>query len=45
MLEASQGNALVYSTLCGFFLVGMIAGYFTHDKRDFISGVRTQPGM
>ncbi|WFD24188.1 hypothetical protein MEQU1_002885 [Malassezia equina] len=41
-LDPSQGNALVYSTLCGFMLIGLWAGYNTHSKREFISGVRTQ---
>ena len=44
-LDPSQGNALVYSTLCGFMLIGLWAGYNTRSKRDFISGVRTQSGM
>lgn len=44
-LDPSQGNALVYSTLCGFMLIGLWAGYNTRSKREFISGVRTQSGM
>lgn len=43
-LDPSQGNALVYSTLCGFMLIGLWAGYNTRSQREFISGVRTQPG-
>lgn len=43
-LDPSQGNALVYSTLCGFMLIGLWAGYNTRSKREFISGVRTQSG-
>lgn len=43
-LDPSQSNALVYSTLCGFMLIGLYAGYHTRSKREFISGVRTQPG-
>lgn len=44
MLDKSQADALVYSTLCGFMLVGLVAGYYTKSKREFFSGVRTQPG-
>lgn len=44
MLAPSQANALVYSTLCGFMLIGLWAGYNTKTKREFISGVRTQSG-
>ena len=44
MLSPSQSNALIYSTLCGFMLVGLYAGYWTKSKREFLSGVRTQPG-
>ena len=44
-LDPSQANALIYSTLCGFMLIGLWAGYYTRNKRDFLSGVRTQPGM
>ena len=43
-LTKAQGDALVYSTLCGFMLVGLWAGVNTRSKREFISGVRTQPG-
>lgn len=43
-LTKAQGDALVYSTLCGFMLVGLWAGINTRSKREFISGVRTQPG-
>lgn len=45
MLDPSQANALVYSTLCGFMLIGLWAGYNTKNKREFISGVRTQSGL
>ncbi|WFD33089.1 hypothetical protein MSPP1_004146 [Malassezia sp. CBS 17886] len=45
MLDLSQANALVYSTLCGFMLIGLYAGYCTKSKREFISGVRTQSDM
>ncbi|WFD35366.1 hypothetical protein MCUN1_002220 [Malassezia cuniculi] len=45
MLDKSQADALVYSTLCGFMLVGLVAGYYTKTKREFFSGVRTQPDM
>lgn len=44
MLDASQSNALVYSTLCGFMLVGLYAGYQTKTKTEFLSGLRTQSG-
>lgn len=44
MLDPSQANALVYATLCGFMLVGLLAGYYTKSQREFFSGVRTQPG-
>lgn len=44
MLDPSQANALIYSTLCGFMLIGLWAGYNTKNKREFISGVRTQSG-
>lgn len=44
MLDKSQADALVYSTLCGFMLIGLVAGYYTKSKREFFSGVRTQPG-
>ncbi|KAL4398792.1 hypothetical protein ACI68E_004189 [Malassezia pachydermatis] len=44
-LDPSQANALIYSTLCGFMLIGLWAGYYTRNKREFLSGVRTQPGM
>lgn len=43
MLDPSQANALVYATLCGFMLVGLLAGYYTKSQREFFSGVRTQP--
>ena len=42
MLDKSQANALVYSTLCGFLLVGLFAGYKVKSKVDFLSGIRTQ---
>jgi len=42
MLEVSQANALVYSTLSAFMLVGLYAGYNVRSKFDFISGIRTQ---
>ncbi|KAE8255574.1 hypothetical protein A4X06_0g348 [Tilletia controversa] len=41
-LSVSQGNALVYSTLSAFFLVGLYAGYRCKTERDFFSGIRTQ---
>lgn len=44
MLTTSQANALVYSTLCGFMLVGLYAGYRVKSKADFLSGIRTQSG-
>ncbi len=44
MLEVTQANALVYSTLCGFLLVGLYAGYNVRSKFDLISGIRTQSG-
>ncbi len=42
MLEVQQANALVYSTLCGFMLVGLYAGYRVRNTNDFLSGLRTQ---
>ncbi|GAC97538.1 hypothetical protein PHSY_005124 [Pseudozyma hubeiensis SY62] len=42
MLEVHQANALVYSTLCGFMLVGLYAGYRVRNTNDFLSGLRTQ---
>ncbi|ETS62118.1 hypothetical protein PaG_03678 [Moesziomyces aphidis] len=42
MLETSQANALVYSTLCGFMLVGLYAGFKVRNTTDFLSGLRTQ---
>jgi hypothetical protein len=44
MLAVSQGNALVYSTLCAFMLVGLFAGYRTQNATQFLSGLRTQSG-
>lgn len=44
MLETSQANALVYSTLCGFMLVGLYAGFKVRNTTDFLSGLRTQSG-
>ncbi|KAE8208857.1 hypothetical protein CF327_g6996 [Tilletia walkeri] len=41
-LSVSQGNALVYTTLSAFFLVGLYAGYRCKTERDFFSGIRTQ---
>ncbi|KAK0565869.1 hypothetical protein OC861_003530 [Tilletia horrida] len=41
-LSLHQGNALVYSTLSAFFLVGLYAGYRCKTQRDFLSGLRTQ---
>ncbi|WFD08251.1 hypothetical protein MVES1_003623 [Malassezia vespertilionis] len=41
-LAPSQANALIYSTLCGFMLIGLWAGYNTRNKQEFISGVKTQ---
>ena len=43
-LAVSQGNALVYSTLCAFMLVGLFAGYRTQNATQFLSGLRTQSG-
>ncbi|SYW79401.1 uncharacterized protein UBRO2_03085 [Ustilago bromivora] len=45
MLPTSQANALVYSTLCGFLLVGLFAGYKVRNTTDFLSGLRTQSDM
>ncbi|WFD46960.1 hypothetical protein GLX27_001604 [Malassezia furfur] len=45
MLAPSQANALIYATLCGFLLIGLWAGYHTKNKREFISGVRTQSAL
>ncbi|KAI3625077.1 hypothetical protein CBS9595_000438 [Malassezia furfur] len=45
MLAPSQANALIYATLCGFLVIGLWAGYHTKNKREFISGVRTQSDM
>ena len=42
MLEVTQANALVYSTLFAFMLVGLYAGYNVKNKIDFLSGIRTQ---
>ncbi|CAO1635345.1 unnamed protein product [Sympodiomycopsis kandeliae] len=42
MLAVSQANALVYSALSGFFLVGLFAGWRTRNKTEFLSGLRTQ---
>ncbi|PWY99472.1 hypothetical protein BCV70DRAFT_227289 [Testicularia cyperi] len=42
MLDKSQANALVYSTLCAFMLVGLFAGYKVRNAVDFLSGIRTQ---
>ncbi|CAO1626548.1 unnamed protein product [Parajaminaea phylloscopi] len=42
MLSVTQSNALVYSALSAFFLVGMFAGWKVRSKTDFLSGVRTQ---
>lgn len=44
MLDKSQSNALVYSALSAFFLVGMFAGWRVRNKNDFLSGIRTQSG-
>lgn len=44
MLTVSQSNALVYSALSAFFLVGLYAGWRTKNKQDFLSGIRTQSG-
>lgn len=44
MLSTTQANALVYSTLCGFMLVGLFAGYKVRSTVDFLSGIRTQSG-
>ena len=44
MLQASQANALVFSTLVGFGFVGVYAGYRVKNKVDFLSGIRTQSG-
>lgn len=43
-LATSQANALVYSTLVGFGLVGVYAGWRVKSKMDFLSGLRTQSG-
>ncbi|PWN48617.1 hypothetical protein IE53DRAFT_389170 [Violaceomyces palustris] len=42
MLNTTQANALVYSTLSGFMLVGLYAGYRVKNQFDFFSGIRTQ---
>ncbi|CDU26326.1 uncharacterized protein SPSC_06520 [Sporisorium scitamineum] len=42
MLSVHQANALVYSTLCGFMLVGLYAGYKVRNTNDFLAGLRTQ---
>jgi Na+/proline symporter len=42
MLTVSQANGLVYSTLVGFGLVGVYAGYRVKNRMDFLSGIRTQ---
>ncbi|KDN46276.1 hypothetical protein K437DRAFT_108740 [Tilletiaria anomala UBC 951] len=42
MLDVTPANALVYTTLCGFMLVGLYAGWHVKSKSDFISGIRTQ---
>lgn len=44
MLNVSQSNALVYSALSAFFLVGMFAGWRVRSKTDFLSGIRSQSG-
>lgn len=44
MLQTSQANALVYTTLVGFGFVGFYAGYRVKNKTDFLSGIRTQGG-
>lgn len=44
MLQTSQANALVYTTLVGFGFVGFYAGYRVKNKTDFLSGIRTQSG-
>ncbi|PWN44992.1 hypothetical protein IE81DRAFT_320590 [Ceraceosorus guamensis] len=45
MLSVHQANALVYSTLCGFMLVGLYAGYSVKNKNQFLGGVRTQSAL
>lgn len=44
MLQVSQANALVYTTLVGFGFVGIYAGYRVKNKVDFLSGIKTQSG-
>ena len=44
MLQTSQANGLVYSTLVGFGFVGVYAGYRVKSKVDFLSGIKTQSG-
>lgn len=44
MLQVSQANALVFTTLVGFGGVGVYAGYRVKNKADFLSGIRTQSG-
>lgn len=43
-LDTSQGNALVFSTLVGFGLVGVYAGWRVKSKMDFLSAFKTQRG-
>lgn len=45
MLDTTTANALVYTTLCAFMLVGLFAGYRVRNSVDFLSGLRTQSGM
>ena len=42
MLDTTKANALVYSSLVAFMLVGLFAGYRVRNKVDFLSGLRTQ---
>lgn len=45
MLQVSQANALVYTTLVGFGFVGFYAGYRVKNRVDFLSGIKTQAGV
>lgn len=42
MLQTSQANALVYTTLVAFGGVGFFAGWKVKNRVDFLSGLRTQ---
>lgn len=41
-LTTTQGDALVYTTLVGFGLVGVYAGWRVKSNLDFLSAFRTQ---